>query len=112
MPGNWVLCQVTAPSALCHEAGINPRVVQMSRELYTTVSLVDAGVGVTILPATMTTLGWKGVRYYPLRSKLGVTRIAAAWRRDNANPTLTGFLDIARSVAASVPRKRAAQRPS
>jgi DNA-binding transcriptional LysR family regulator len=93
--------------ALFHEAGINPRVVQMSREIYTTVSLVDAGVGVTIIPATMTTMGWKGVRYYPLRSKLGVTRIAAAWRRDNANPTLTGFLDIARSVAASVLRKRA-----
>ena len=34
--------------------------------------------------------------------------IATAWRRDNANPTLTRFLDIARSVAASVPRTRAA----
>jgi LysR family transcriptional regulator, benzoate and cis,cis-muconate-responsive activator of ben and cat genes len=90
--------------ALCHEAGISPRVVQVSRELYTTVSLVDAGIGVTILPATMTTMGWKGVRYYPLQSKLGVTRIAAAWRRDNVNPTLTGFLDIARSVVASVPQ--------
>jgi len=94
--------------ALCHDAGINPRIVQVSREIYTTVSLVDAGIGVTIIPATMTamgtatTLGWKGVRYCPIRSKLAVTRIAAAWRRDNLNPTLAGFMDIARSVAASV----------
>lgn len=96
--------------ALCHDAGINPRIVQVSREIYTTVSLVDAGIGVTIIPATMTTMGtattmgWKGVRCYPIRSKLAVTRIAAAWRRDNENPTLTGFMDIARSVVASVPR--------
>ena len=83
-------------------------VVQMSSEIYTTVSLVDAGIGVTIIPATMTamrtatSMGWKGVRYCPIRSKLAVTRIAAAWRRDNVNPTLAGFMDIARSVAASV----------
>jgi hypothetical protein len=55
---------------------------------------------------TARTMGWKGVRYYPIRSNLAVTRIAAAWRRENVNPTLAGFMDIARSVVASVPRKR------
>ena len=86
--------------ALCHDAGINPRIVQVSRELYTTVSLWTPGL--TIIPATITTMGWKGVRYYPIRSKLGVTRIAAAWRKDNVNPTVAGFMDIARAVVSSV----------
>ncbi len=89
--------------ALCHNAGFNPRIVQVSREIYTTVSLVDAGIGVTIIPATVTAKGWKGVRSFPIRSKLGSTRIAAAWRKDNGNPTVAGFMDIARSVVASVP---------
>lgn len=88
---------------LCHDAGITPRIVQVSRELYTTVSLVDAGLGVTIIPATDITMGWKGVRYYPVKSKRAITRISAGWRADNVNPTLAGFLDIVREVVASVP---------
>jgi len=39
---------------LCHDAGFAPNVVQESREVYTTVGLVGAGVGVTIVPAAAT----------------------------------------------------------
>jgi len=39
--------------AVCAEAGVHPRIVQTSRELYTTVSLVEAGLGVTIIPASV-----------------------------------------------------------
>ena len=85
--------------AVCAEAGVRPRIVQTSRELYTTVSLVEAGLGVTIIPASVRQMGWRGVRYYPIRSPSAVTRIDAAWRSDNASPILPAFLEIARSEA-------------
>jgi DNA-binding transcriptional LysR family regulator len=85
--------------AVCGEAGFTPRVVQVSRELYTTVSLVEAGMGVTIVPASVRKMGWRGIRYVPIKSNGAVTRIAAAWRADNVSPVVEAFLDIARSVA-------------
>jgi DNA-binding transcriptional LysR family regulator len=87
--------------ALCAEAGVHPRIVQTSRELITTISLVEAGLGVTIIPAAVQQLVSRDVRYYPIRSPLAVTRIDAAWRADNRSMVLPAFLDMARSVARS-----------
>ena len=85
--------------AVCAEAGVHPRIVQTSRELYTTVSLVEAGLGVTIVPASVRKMGWHGVRYYPIRSPAAATRIAAAWRADNPSPIIPAFLEIARAAS-------------
>ena len=85
--------------AVCAEAGVHPRIVQTSRELYTTVSLVEAGLGVTIIPASVRKMGWRGVRYYPIASPSASTRIDAAWRSDNKSPILPAFLEIARAEA-------------
>lgn len=82
--------------AVCREAGFTPRVVQVSRELYTTVSLVEAGVGVTIIPASIRKLGWKGVRYLGIHSATAETRIDMAWRVDNLRPVVRAFIDLVR----------------
>ena len=84
--------------ALCRDAGLHPHIVQTSRELYTTVSLVEAGVGVTIIPESVRKMGWRGVRYFPIASERATTRIDAAWRPDNRNPIIQPFLEIARSM--------------
>ena len=85
--------------AVCAEAGISPHVVQTSRELYTTVSLVEAGMGVTIIPASVRKMGWRGVKYFPISSPSAMTHIDAAWRADNKSPVIAAFLDIARAEA-------------
>jgi DNA-binding transcriptional LysR family regulator len=84
---------------LCRAAGFTPRVVEESRELYTSVSLVEAGVGVSILPASVEKLGWRGVRYRPIPSAAAETRIAAAWRRDRARPVLDAFMRVVGELA-------------
>ena len=85
--------------SVCADAGFTPHVVQVSRELYTTVSLVEAGMGVTIIPASVRKMGWRGIRYFPLRSKGAVTRIDAAWRAGHTNPIVDAFLEIVRAAA-------------
>lgn len=88
---------------LCHDAGFTPRVVQETRELYTTVSLVEAGVGVTIVPASVERMGWTGVRFAPVVGAM--TRIAMGWRpeRAEARPVVHAFVKLA-SDAARAPR--------
>ncbi len=79
---------------VCREAGFEPRIVQASRELYTTVSLVEAGVGITVVPASIRKMGWSGVRYLPLE---GVdTRIDMAWASERTRPVVGSFLDLVR----------------
>jgi len=83
--------------AVCRASGFEPRVVQESRELYTTVSLVEAGLGVTLVPASIRKMGWEGVRYLPVS---GVeTRIDMAWREDAERPlrpVVASFLELVR----------------
>jgi DNA-binding transcriptional LysR family regulator len=83
---------------LCRAAGFLPRIVEESRELYTSVSLVEAGVGVSILPASVEKLGWKRVRYRPIPSPHAETRIAAAWRRDRQRPVMEAFMGVVREI--------------
>ncbi len=83
---------------LCRAAGFTPRVVEESRELYTIVSLVEAGIGVSILPASVEKLGWRGVRYRAIPSASAETRIAAAWRRDRARPVVQAFMQVVGAV--------------
>jgi DNA-binding transcriptional LysR family regulator len=83
---------------VCAEAGVHPRIVQTSRELYTTVTLVEAGLGATIIPESVRKMGRRGVRYYPITSAAATTRIDAAWRVDNESPVIPAFLEIARGV--------------
>lgn len=80
--------------ALCRAAGFTPRVVEESRELYTSVSLVEAGIGVSILPASVEKLGWRGVRYRAIPSASAETRIAAAWRKDRGRPVVEAFMRV------------------
>jgi DNA-binding transcriptional LysR family regulator len=80
--------------SLCEEAGFTPRVVQESRELYTTVSLVEAGIGVTVVPASIQKMGWRGVHYLPIP---GVrTRIDMAWRARDPRPVVLPFVALVR----------------
>lgn len=83
---------------LCRQAGFSPKVIEESRELYTSVSLVEAGIGVSILPASVEKLGWRGVRYRPIPSAAAETRIAAAWRRDRARPVVAAFMQVVGDV--------------
>jgi DNA-binding transcriptional LysR family regulator len=85
--------------SLCHAAGFAPNIIEESRELYTSVSLVEAGVGVSILPASVEKLGWRGVRYRPIPSAAAETRIAAAWRRDRARPVVAAFMGVVGEAA-------------
>lgn len=83
---------------LCREAGFVPNVVQVSRELYTTVSLVEAGIGVTVVPASIEKMGWKGVSYVRIAGGDTRTRIGMAWRQGAPRPLIAVFAELVRQM--------------
>ncbi len=86
----------------CESAGFTPRVVQEVREMQTALSLVAAGFGVALLPASVRHLHRDGVVYRPLLEPAPRTELAVVSRVDDPSPTLKNFLAI---VAAQVKRR-------
>lgn len=81
---------------LCRAAGFLPRVVQESREVYTTVGLVGAGVGVTIVPETVQRMAWPGVVYKAIPR--AVVPLSMVRPSGPVRPVVDAFLAVARGA--------------
>jgi DNA-binding transcriptional LysR family regulator len=84
---------------LYHQAGFSLKVVQEVETIQTTLSLVAAGLGVSIQPSSIRQLGRVGVVYRPLRGRIPVVEMGIVYRPDDRSHTLQSFLSVARSIA-------------
>jgi len=83
--------------SMCNRAGFSPRIVQEA-QMQTIVSLVAAGIGVALVPATLENLSRRGLVYRPLAGTAAKLQLAVAWRRDNRSPLLEAFLNVVREM--------------
>jgi DNA-binding transcriptional LysR family regulator len=60
--------------------------------LQTIVSLVAAGLGVAVVPASLRNLGRKGVVYRVPAGRPAQVEVGLAWRADDPSPTLQRFI--------------------
>jgi len=75
-------------------SGFTPRVVQEVREMQTAISLVVAGLGIALLPASVANLQRAGLVLLPLQEPAPRTELAVVSRRDDPSPVLANFLAI------------------
>ncbi|KQZ43500.1 LysR family transcriptional regulator [Duganella sp. Root1480D1] len=78
------------------EAGITAEVGQEAIQMQTIVSLVSAGMGIALVPQSVSNLRRPGVEYLPLVQSTPLVETGLAWRRDNASAVLRGFLELMR----------------
>jgi DNA-binding transcriptional LysR family regulator len=83
---------------LCQRAGFSPNVEQEALEMQTRAGLVAAGMGVSLLPASVRHLRIDGIACLPLEDEIDPVEIIATWRRDHSSPLLEGFLEITRQT--------------
>jgi DNA-binding transcriptional LysR family regulator len=79
-----------------HEAGLTPRIGQEAIQMQTIVSLVSAGMGIALVPQSVSNLKRPGVEYKPLANKTPSIETGLAWRRDSVSPVLRAFLELLR----------------
>lgn len=77
-------------------AGITPQIGQQALQMQTIVSLVSSGMGLALVPQSVSNLMRRGVEYRPLRDAVPHVETGICWRRDNDSPVLKGFLDLLR----------------
>jgi len=92
-----------AIAGACRRAGFAPRIEQEAIQMQTIVSLVAAGMGVALVPASLEHLRRTGVVYRPLvdppargADARARVEIGAAWRAGDDSPVVRAFLALAR----------------
>src|SRR5262245_20649327 len=80
--------------SVCAAVGFAPRIVQEADELFTVISLVRAGLGVSLVPRSAALMRLPGVRFHELGMPEAAWNIALAWHRDSDRvPLVRRFVD-------------------
>jgi DNA-binding transcriptional LysR family regulator len=85
--------------SLFRAQGLQPRVVQEANELQTALGLVAAGLGITLVPASVQRLHRDDVRYVPIDAPGFVSPVIMSYRR-RRHPATCGPSRASRTGAA------------
>lgn len=81
------------------EEGYSPRIVLHAVSRENLIGLVAAGLGITVVYESATTVSYPGIVFRPLRDDGASRPITMTWLPENANPALRRFLALARDMA-------------
>ena len=84
---------------LFRAAGHAPQVVQEANELQTAIGLVAAGLGVTVVPASVERLQRRDVAHVRIDADAFVSPVIASYRKDDRSPFLAHALALAEALA-------------
>jgi len=91
--------------AYCRESGFSPKLSAEANQMQSVVWLVNLGMGLSLVPATLQGLHRDNVVYRELRDPPIITA-KLVYRRNDTSPVLRNFVDLVIAAAA-----RAAKRP-
>jgi DNA-binding transcriptional LysR family regulator len=82
--------------ASCQRAGFSCKLSQDSPQILTTVLMVAAGLGVSIVPQSITQIRLAGVAYLRIEGETPRAPISLAYRRDDRSTSVRNFVASAR----------------
>jgi hypothetical protein len=85
--------------AICHHAGVEPRVVQGARRALMRSYLLSEGRGFCLLPASTSVLRVPGVTFVPVQDEGSVIPLMSIRREDDQRPEILAVEEIARDLS-------------
>ncbi len=86
--------------SICAAAGARPKVVAEVERMMTSLNLVAAGAGITVVPASMQGAHPHAIAYRPLRRDVRLDApITLVYREGEMNRSVATFVSLARSIA-------------
>jgi DNA-binding transcriptional LysR family regulator len=90
--------------SLCLSAGFNPTVVQEALQIHAIIGMVATGLGVALVPESMSTLRRFDVVYRPLETPVAaVLDTGLAWRAGDTSPVVDRFVETVRAWRSKHP---------
>ena len=89
--------------ASCRRAGFSPRIVNEPNFMATVMTLVESGLGVSLIPRCVRSLNRPNVAVRSITPKSAPIPLCAVWRQSDKNPVLAAFLDV---LHAAIPQIR------
>lgn len=86
--------------AACHRAGFAPRVVQEASQVTSIVNLVAAGLGVSLVPASMRKIHSEGIVFRSLIEDAPLAQMSLIWRQDETSATVQHLRRLALRLVA------------
>jgi DNA-binding transcriptional LysR family regulator len=82
--------------AACQRSGFSPRVTQEASQVTSIVNLVAAGLGVSLVPASMQQISTEGVTYRAIAGDAPSARMSMIYREGDDSPTVANMVALAR----------------
>ena len=87
--------------AACQRAGFSPLIAQEAPRVTTALGLVAAGLGVSVMPASMQRIALEGVVFRAIDERAGLTAVLAlGWRKNDRSRALANYLAVVRALVA------------
>lgn len=85
--------------SVCRTAGFSLKIIHDMDNIYTALALVEAGLGVSLFPASIQDLKRRGVIFRELEAPVPKMECAVIYRREAHSPVLHAFLNVVRQVS-------------
>jgi DNA-binding transcriptional LysR family regulator len=86
----------------CRRAGFSPRIVNEPNFMATVMTLVESGLGVSLIPRCVQTLNRSLVAIRPITPMSAPIPLCAAWLKSSQNPALAAFLEVLRAARPQI----------
>lgn len=80
--------------SICEDAGFTPQIAHETAHGYTTIKLVENGLGVSFIPTSFQAVAQAAIHFMELKDITQKAEITALWSNQNANPSLSFFIDL------------------
>lgn len=78
--------------AACANHGFSPKLVNLASRVDAVLMLVDAGIGITILPKYLQLYASPSLRFIDIEGDSLKVDILASWKKSNPNPSVSLFV--------------------
>ena len=95
--------------ATCRGAGFSPHIILEPSSLAAVITLVESGLGVSLVPGCARSLPQKTVAFRPLATRSKPISLCVVWPRATDNPAVEAFLEILRSQELAIKKQMAVQ---
>jgi DNA-binding transcriptional LysR family regulator len=91
----------------CHKAGFEPHIVAEVEQMLISINLVAAGVGISLVPASIREIRQEGIAYCPVADAPSlIAPLTLVYRRGEARPLVTDFIELSRRHAKDKDKDR------